>query len=65
LPLRILVDRGSVTVFAGDGEAVLTDQVFPPTGAVDVSLFSADGDAQVRDLDVWALRSIRASPITR
>jgi sucrose-6-phosphate hydrolase SacC (GH32 family) len=65
LPLRILVDRGSVTVFAGDGEAVLTDQVFPPTGAVDVSLFSADGDAQVRDLDVRGLRSIRASPITR
>ncbi|MFS2218399.1 glycoside hydrolase family 32 protein [Telluria sp. Tellsp104] len=58
LPLRILVDRGSVTVFAGDGETVLTDQVFPPAGAAGVSLFGVDGDAHVRDLDIWSLNSI-------
>ena len=58
LPLRILVDRGSVTVFAADGEAVLTDQVFPAAGAEGVSLFSVDGDAQVRDLNMWSLNSI-------
>jgi sucrose-6-phosphate hydrolase SacC (GH32 family) len=58
LPLRILVDRGSVTVFAGDGEAVLTDQVFPPPGTDGVSLFAVDGDAQARDLNVWSLNSI-------
>jgi sucrose-6-phosphate hydrolase SacC (GH32 family) len=58
LPLRILVDRGSVTVFAGDGEAVLTDQVFPTAGADGVSLFSMDGDARARDLNVWSLNSI-------
>jgi sucrose-6-phosphate hydrolase SacC (GH32 family) len=58
LPLRILVDRGSVTVFAGDGEAVLTDQVFATAGVDGVSLFSMDGDAHVRDLNVWSLNSI-------
>jgi sucrose-6-phosphate hydrolase SacC (GH32 family) len=58
LPLRILVDRGSVTVFASDGETVLTDQVFPPPGQAAVSLFGVDGDAAVRDLDVWSLNSI-------
>lgn len=58
LPLRILVDRGSVTVFAGQGEAVLTDQVFPAAGAQAVSLFSVDGEARVRDLNVWSLNSI-------
>jgi sucrose-6-phosphate hydrolase SacC (GH32 family) len=58
LPLRILVDRGSVTVFAGAGEAVLTDQIFPPAGADGVGLFSEGGDAQVRDLNVWSLNSI-------
>ena len=58
LPLRILVDRGSVTVFAGDGDAVLTDQVFPPPGSSGVSLFAVDGDAQARDLNVWSLNSI-------
>ncbi|MBW8897878.1 MAG: glycoside hydrolase family 32 protein [Massilia sp.] len=58
LPLRILVDRGSVTVFAGDGEVVLTDQVFPTPGETGISLFSEDGNAQVRDLNVWSLNSI-------
>jgi len=58
LALRILVDRGSVTVFAGDGEAVLTDQVFPVAGTDGVSLFSVDGDAQVHDLNIWSLHSI-------
>jgi sucrose-6-phosphate hydrolase SacC (GH32 family) len=58
LPLRILVDRGSVTVFAGQGEAVLTDQVFPAPGAAAVTLFSVDGDAAARDLNVWSMQSI-------
>jgi fructan beta-fructosidase len=58
LSMRILVDRGSVTVFAGEGEAVLTDQVFPTAGVDAVSLFSMDGDAHVRDLNVWSLKSI-------
>jgi len=58
LPLRILVDRGSVTVFAGEGEAVLTDQIFPTAGVDGVSLFNTDGDAHVRDLKVWSLNSI-------
>jgi sucrose-6-phosphate hydrolase SacC (GH32 family) len=58
LPLRILVDRGSVTVFAGEGDTVLTDQVFPPAGPATVGLFGVDGDAAVRDLDVWSLNSI-------
>jgi sucrose-6-phosphate hydrolase SacC (GH32 family) len=47
-----------VTVFAGDGEAVLTDQVFPPMGTDGVSLFGVGGDAQASDLNVWSLNSI-------
>ena len=58
LPLRILVDRGSVTVFAGEGEVVLTDQIFPTAGVDGVSLFNTDGDAHVRDLKMWSLNSI-------
>jgi sucrose-6-phosphate hydrolase SacC (GH32 family) len=58
LRLRILVDRGSVTVFAADGEAVLTDQVFPPAGADGINLFGVGGDAEVRDLNIWSLNSI-------
>ena len=58
LPLRILVDRGSVTVFAGQGETVLTDQIFPAAGADGVSLFSVGGDAAVRELKVWSLNPV-------
>lgn len=54
LPLRLLVDRGSVTVFAGDGEVVLTDQVFP--AGQGMSLFGEGGDAWVHDFKVWSIR---------
>lgn len=56
LPLRLLVDRGSVTVFAGDGEVVLTDQVFP--AGQGMSLFGEGGDARVHDFKVWSIQSI-------
>jgi fructan beta-fructosidase len=59
LPLRILVDGGSVTVFAGQGEAVLTDLVFPDRKANGVALFSEGGTAGVTDLSVWSMTPIQ------
>ena len=58
--LRILVDSASVTVFAGDGEAVLTSQIFPGTGSDGMALFAEGGQATVRQLTVWSLASIWA-----
>lgn len=64
--LRILVDRSSVTVFAGDGELTLTSQVFPRAGSDGVALFAEGGAAALRALQLWPLASIWAeSPHAR
>jgi levanbiose-producing levanase len=43
LPLEIVVDRGSVEVFADGGRATMTDLIFPPLSADGVALFSEGG----------------------
>lgn len=58
--LRILVDSASVTVFAGDCEAVLTSQIFPGAGSDGMALFAEGGQARLRHLTVWSLASIWA-----
>ncbi len=58
LSLRILVDRASVTVFSGEGETVLTSQIFPDPAAQGLSLFAEGASAKVLDLHIWALESI-------
>lgn len=58
LSLRIVVDSASVTVFAGEGETVLTSQIFPDPAAHGVALFAEGASAEVRDLHIWALASI-------
>jgi sucrose-6-phosphate hydrolase SacC (GH32 family) len=62
LSLRILLDRASVTVFAGEGETVLTSQIFPDPAPPGLSLFSEGASAELKDLKIWALSSIWARP---
>ena len=54
--LHILIDITSVEVFADDGQVVLTDQIFPATSSIGVSLFATDRSARLRSLDAWELR---------
>ncbi|MER5829927.1 GH32 C-terminal domain-containing protein [Streptomyces sp. NPDC002130] len=56
--LRILVDWSSVEVFGGDGEAVITDQVFPDPSSTGVAVFAEGGTATLDDLRAWQLGSI-------
>lgn len=58
LLLRILVDRCSVEVFAGDGEVAITDLVFPPPGARNVQMYSEGGEAGSMKGEVAELPSI-------
>ncbi|MBB5814760.1 GH32 C-terminal domain-containing protein [Streptomyces collinus] len=56
--LRILVDRSSVEVFGGNGEAVITDQIFPDPASDGVRVFAENGsvkldEAEVRHLDTY------------
>jgi sucrose-6-phosphate hydrolase SacC (GH32 family) len=55
--LRVLVDRSSVEVFAGGGEATITDQVFPRASSDGVRLFSEGGTATVERLRIRPMRS--------
>ncbi|MGX5716578.1 GH32 C-terminal domain-containing protein [Arthrobacter sp. MAHUQ-56] len=55
LHLRLYVDRASVEVFAQDGLATLTDQVFPAAGASALSVFAEGGTARLESLSVTPL----------
>ncbi|MCT9139439.1 GH32 C-terminal domain-containing protein [Streptomyces violarus] len=56
--LRILVDWSSVEVFGGNGEAVITDQIFPAPSSTGVEVFAEGGTATLNDLRAWQLGSI-------
>ncbi|RQQ11774.1 glycoside hydrolase family 32 protein [Burkholderia stagnalis] len=55
LPLEIVVDRGSVEVFAGHGRAAITDLVFPPRDADRIAVFAEHGRATFGGLTVTHL----------
>ena len=55
LRLRVIVDAASVEVFAGDGERVLTEQVFPDPDSNGLEVFAEGGRARLKGLEFWAL----------
>lgn len=58
LRLRVLVDRCSVEVFAGDGEVAMTELVFPPPGAKGIEAWAKDGEAGASLAEVTDFQSI-------
>ena len=54
IKLHIFVDRSSVEVFGNDGEAVLTNRIFP---AEKMQQVEVQGNANCRQLTVWQLKS--------
>ena len=59
--LRLLVDRSSVEVFAGNGRRVLTAQIFPGPRSVALEIFAKGGNATLEKMTVWPLASIWSS----
>jgi fructan beta-fructosidase len=57
--IRVLLDWSSVEVFGGDGEAVVTDQIFPDRGSDGVELFAEGGTGRLDQIHVWRLASYR------
>ncbi|MFE6826250.1 GH32 C-terminal domain-containing protein [Streptomyces sp. NPDC057690] len=55
--LRILVDWSSVEVFGGNGEAAITDQIFPDPAAQGVQVFAENGSVKLDKAVVWHLGS--------
>jgi fructan beta-fructosidase len=56
--LQVLVDRGSIEVFAGDGRVAAVEGVLLPRGNKTLALSVARGRARVASFDMWTLRSI-------
>jgi fructan beta-fructosidase len=56
--LHIFVDWSSIEVFVNEGEAVITNRIFPDPESSDVILFSEGGSARLNRLDFWSLNSI-------
>ncbi|MGQ4333595.1 GH32 C-terminal domain-containing protein, partial [Streptomyces hayashii] len=55
IKVRILVDWSSVEVFGGDGEAVITDQIFPDPADQGVRVFAENGSVKLDKATVWHL----------
>jgi fructan beta-fructosidase len=53
--LHIFVDRSSVEVFGGDGEAVISDRIFP---SPESNALEITGTGKLVSLDIWKLKSI-------
>ncbi|MFH9825506.1 GH32 C-terminal domain-containing protein [Streptomyces bobili] len=55
--LRILVDWSSVEVFGGNGEAAITDQIFPDPASQGVEVFAENGSAKLDEAVIWHVDS--------
>jgi fructan beta-fructosidase len=55
--LHVFVDWSSVEVFAGNGEVVFTEQIFPTPESDGVALYAVGGSARLVSLDAWPIRS--------
>jgi fructan beta-fructosidase len=60
--LHLLVDRGSIEVFAGDGQVAVSAGVLLPPGPKPLVLSVSGGRARIGSFDLWELRSIWPSP---
>ena len=56
--LQMMVDRGSIEIFAGDGRVALAEGVLLPRGKKALTLSTAGEKARMVSFDLWALRSI-------
>ena len=59
LKLRVFLDRSVLEVYANSRQCV-TQRIYPTrSDSLDVSLFAADGDVEVRSVDAWDMHGSR------
>ena len=56
--LQILVDRGSIEVFANDGRVAISHGVIPPESDRTLSITVTGRTARIRSLEVSELKSV-------
>jgi fructan beta-fructosidase len=57
IKLHIFIDRSSVEVFGNDGEAVISEVIFPKRRSDGIELYSSNGRVRIKKMDVWKLQS--------
>jgi sucrose-6-phosphate hydrolase SacC (GH32 family) len=57
LALQVLVDRTSIEIFAAEGRVNMAYCFLPPADNKKLAVYAKGGDADVRSLDVWELKS--------
>ena len=57
LQLRVFFDKSVVEVFANDGQAAMTMQLFPEENDKGIELVSNNGKSIVKKLVVWPIKS--------
>lgn len=55
LSLDIFIDRCSVEVFANDGEAVVSERIYPSKESIYCDLTTSGGDCTVKNISAWEL----------
>lgn len=58
--LRLIVDQSSIEAFGQDGEAAITDRVFPPPSARGISLFAERGEIELIQARIYPLKRVWA-----
>jgi beta-fructofuranosidase len=58
LKLHIFMDASFVEIFADEGRACLTNNVYPQSVIRDIDLFTRGGKVKLISLDLWKLKSI-------
>ena len=58
LKLHIFVDNSSIEVFANDGEAVISNKIYPDASATGIEFFSHSGQVKIKSIKLWELKSI-------
>lgn len=58
ISLRIFLDKSILEVFANDGEAAMTAQIFPPEKNSSIELFSNVSSTMFESVNFWSMKSI-------
>ncbi|TLS52760.1 glycoside hydrolase family 32 protein [Paenibacillus antri] len=58
LRLHLFLDRSSAELFAGAGDAVMTNRMYPAADRFQVRLVPEDGDLVVSELRLWELEAV-------
>ncbi|MBW3622295.1 MAG: glycoside hydrolase family 32 protein [Armatimonadetes bacterium] len=60
MKMRVFVDRNSVEVFGNDGEAVVTDLIFPKLESQGIQVYAKGGAARLVSMRVWKMKTARS-----